>query len=93
MDLSTLGIFKTAVAAMFSKFVPIKTTIAPQVGGACAWVLPGHRTAYSGISLGKQMLVQGACVYSRQPCMWQPHLGRRCTAGCALAPSRAMASL
>jgi hypothetical protein len=32
VDLSTLGTFNTAVAAMFAKLgVPIKTTIAPQV--------------------------------------------------------------
>ena len=45
MDLSSLGAFNTAVAAMFSRLgVPIKTTVAPMVGlrpaempwGACS---------------------------------------------------------
>ena len=45
VDLSTLGTFNTAVAAMFSKLgVPIKTTVAPLVGPQRgAWTcLPMH---------------------------------------------------
>ena len=48
VDLSTLGAFNTAVAAMFSKLgVPIKTTVAPMVGPGRAGMSRDNKITYN----------------------------------------------